>query len=119
MDHIGHAPPFAWGSNDCALWAARWVLAATGQNFLADWEGKYKTENGAARLMKKRGFSGPEDIAAAHLPPIPLTLARRGDLVLHPQGALGVCFGRTSYFLTLTGLTTLNTLDCERAWAVG
>lgn len=111
--------PFRWGSHDCALWAARWVRACTGNDFLSDWEGKYKTEGGARRLMKRRGFHSVEEIADRHLVEIPVELAKRGDLLLHPEGSLGVCFGRHGFFLAEHDVTMLDTLACPKAWAVG
>lgn len=110
---------FAWGEHDCALWAARWVLVATWEDFLSDWQGRYKTEAGAARLMKRRGFASVADIADAHLPEIPVKLARRGDLLLHPQGSLGICYNRHGFFLTADGVTMIDAGTCPRAWKVG
>ena len=111
--------PFAWGSHDCALWAATWVDLATGSTFAAEWAGLYKTQAGAWNAMKTRGFSGVAGIADRHLEGIPVNRASRGDLVLHPQGALGICHGVRSYFVTESGLAAEKTLACTRAWAVG
>jgi hypothetical protein len=85
-DHVREAygNPFRWGAHDCALWAARWVRDCTGNDFLSDWEGKYKSELGARRLMKRRGYESVADIADEHLVEIPVGLAKRGDLLLHP-----------------------------------
>ncbi|WP_020476268.1 DUF6950 family protein [Zavarzinella formosa] len=110
---------FEWGRTDCALWAATWVRSCTGEDFLSDWIGKYKTERGAATLMRKRGFQSVADIADAALPVIPVTLARRGDLVLHPvDGCLGIGNGVKSHFLTFKGHTLVDTLACSKAWGV-
>jgi hypothetical protein len=111
--------PFQWGTHDCAIWAARWVRTCTGKDFLSDWEGKYKTEAGAKRMMKRRGYDSVAEIADEHLVEIPVALARRGDLLLHPQGHLGVCFGRHGFFLAEHDVTMLGTLHCTKAWAVG
>lgn len=109
---------FAWGLNDCALWAANWVLLATGADFLSTWKGDYATARSAARLMRERGFASVADIADRHLPAKPVALAARGDLVLHPQGALGLCAGRLSHFVMAAGLTAAETLACPKAWEV-
>lgn len=72
--------PFAWGSRDCALWATDWVLLCTGVDHGGPWRGKYKTEAGAAKRMKKLGFANVEAIADAH--PLwwaPLSRPRAGD----------------------------------------
>ena len=113
------AAEFVWGRNDCALWAAGWVLECTGLDLVTAWKGKYKTETGARRLIAKRGYSGLEAIADDGLNPTPVPLARRGDMVQHPQGPLGLCNGRLSHFLTDGGVLEIETLACVRAWAVG
>ncbi|WP_420239268.1 DUF6950 family protein [Telmatobacter bradus] len=81
--------PFAWGSNDCALFAADGILANTGVDIAADFRGKYTDEAGALAAIKAiTGGTTVADAAAwcaqkhglaelAH----PLT-ARRGDLVV-------------------------------------
>lgn len=72
--------PFAWGSNDCALFAADAVLAMTGVDVAKDLRG-YTTELGAARLIAKVGgmkalalSCGVKEKAAG--------FAQRGDVVL-------------------------------------
>lgn len=110
--------PFQWGSRDCALWATDWVHKATGEDHGGPWRGKYKTEIGAAKRMKKLGFASVADIASAHLTECQPGMAQRGDLVLHPEGSLGVCAGRQSFFLTESSVTSIPTLDCPRAWRV-
>jgi hypothetical protein len=110
--------PFAWGSRDCALWANDWVLACTGVDHGEPWRGKYKTERGAAKRMKTLGFRSVESIPDAHLEPTPVGMAQRGDLVLHPDGMLGICNGRTSSFLTQEAITAIPTLACVAAWRV-
>jgi hypothetical protein len=109
---------FAWGSNDCALWCADWVKAATGSDFGEDWRDRYSTEEELAELMGRRGFFSVGDIADRNLAPKPLNFARRGDIVLHPLGALGICAGATSYFLMESGITRIGTLRCLKAWEV-
>ena len=110
---------FAWGERDCALWCAEWVLECTGKDLGAAWRGKYATERGAARLMRKRGFTGVADIASDSLEEIGAAFARRGDVLLDARGCLGLCAGRRGLFLAEGGLTSRDTLDCPRAWRVG
>lgn len=88
--------PFAWGSQDCALFGADCVEACTGADPAADLRGRYRTELGAARVLKRLG--GLAALAAARLgPEIPPTLAVRGDIGLSDRGdgrmALVVCNG--------------------------
>lgn len=115
----GATTEFEWGERDCALWAGTWVLLCTGRDFLSPWTGRYRTARGSRAVMTRLGYPGVEAVADAALPARPVPLARRGDLVLHPHGALGVCAGLTGHFLTeRDGLTALPTLACGRAWAV-
>ena len=111
--------PFAWGEHDCALWAAGWVRLSTGDDFASAWRGRYRTARGAKALMTRRGFSGVAAIASAHLCEIPVPLAQRGDLLLHPSDSLGVCAGARGYFVTESGLLAEAALACGRAWRVG
>lgn len=111
--------PFEWGKNDCALSVARWVHACTGKDHFSDWVGKYKTERGAARRMKARGFTSADKIVDATLPIVSVPFARRGDIVLHPNGALGICNGIRSVFVAECGSIEIDTLSCIKAWRVG
>lgn len=119
--HIEEArgKPFEWGARDCALWSANWVRKATGIDLGAEWRGQYASEDEASALMLSRGFSCPADIASKHLDSIPVSFAQRGDIVKHGVGALGICFGRISYFLTPGGLASVPTKTCLAAWRVG
>jgi len=45
--------PFAWGTNDCALFAADAVLANTGTDIASDFRGKYNTQLGSLRTISK------------------------------------------------------------------
>lgn len=88
--------PFAWGINDCALFAADAVLAMTGEDPAADARGTYSDEKGALRTIKKMG--GLEGIAATRAGgvEVPPMSARVGDIVLGTLGdvtCLGVCGG--------------------------
>lgn len=70
--------PFAWGSNDCALFAADAVNLLTGADHAVNLRG-YKTERGAMGKIKRAG--GLRAFAKA-LPEKPPGLAQRGDVVL-------------------------------------
>lgn len=113
-----NARPFEWGRNDCALFAADWVRKCTGTDHAKGWRGKYSTEKGAKIKLTRAGFASVEAIADSCLASRPLGFASRGDVVLHPQGALGVCNGLKSHFLTAEGMTTFDTLACTKAWGV-
>lgn len=117
--YLASQEPFIWGQRDCALWSAFWVKDCTGEDHTHDWFGKYKTEGGAAKRMKRLGFESVADIASSHLREIPVPFAQRGDLVLNAQGCLGIGNGPYTHFLTLTGQTLEPTLNGVRAWRVG
>ena len=46
---------FAWGERDCALFAADWAIALGHPDPAADLRGRYHTELGCARLLKREG----------------------------------------------------------------
>ena len=113
-----NAKPFAWGSHDCIIWSGKWVAMVTGSDHIAEWIGRYKTESGALRVLKRLGYSSPADAVSGRLPSRPVLMARRGDLVLHEQNSIGICTGIKSYFLTEQGITAAPTGECIRAWTV-
>jgi hypothetical protein len=98
--------PFAWGTNDCCLFAADWVLISTGHDIAQKWRGKYASAYKAHRFLKAGGGieklverAGGERVAAG--------LAQRGDLVAQDFGtgvALGVCIGSVAAFVADDGI---------------
>lgn len=119
-EHVEQASkPFEWGRHDCVLWTADWVRKITGDDHAADFRGLYSSEAEASRLLNRLGLENPEAAADAHLEAINPKRARRGDLLLHPGGMLGICYGRVGVFITESGMTTVATLCCPKAWKVG
>jgi hypothetical protein len=116
-DYLAQDVAFEWGKNDCALWVAKWVHIATGQDYFDAWLGKYKTESGAARLMFQRGFKTVADICDAHLLRTPVPLACRGDILLQ-NGNLGICDGANGFFISDEQKVVLKTLQSSIAWKV-
>lgn len=73
---------FRWGVNDCALFAADWVLEATGDDPAATWRG-YASEAEAQSIIDMAG--GMRGLVS--LPERATTgLAQRGDVVLAEHG---------------------------------
>lgn len=70
---------FAWGERDCFTLPMDVAAALTGVDPWAS-ERTYTTEIGAARKLKRLGFSDVADAFAAKLEEIPVTLAQRGDI---------------------------------------
>lgn len=93
------ALPFAWVGNDCCTFAAGAVLAITGVDAMAPLRGRYATQAGAARLIKRAGGLQPLVCRYLGQPLAAPSLAGRGDVVLFnmaaPYGphALGICVG--------------------------
>lgn len=92
-----HAP-HAWGSNDCAMFAADGVWTLTGVDPFAAWRNTYSDrETAMAVLSGEGGFqAGCTRIFGQ---PVGVMQARRGDLLLgrlkpdDPEEGLAVCLG--------------------------
>lgn len=80
--------PFEYGANDCCLFVADAVLAMTGVDFAAaDFRGRYKTEAGAYKALKKFGGGGiagmmEEFCRCGDFEEVAPAYAGRGDVVL-------------------------------------
>ncbi len=86
--------PYEAGVTDCWQMACETVAAITGRRPYAGVT--YRTDAGAAKAMRKRGFSTPGAAMAAHLPERPAGHAMRGDIAVIPTEAgdtLGVVWG--------------------------
>lgn len=83
------AAPFAWGTHDCATFAAGWVQQLHGLDLLDGLRGTYASEPEYDALIAEWGGLEPllEQVAALHgLPECPPPFARRGDIVLAQAG---------------------------------
>lgn len=115
--------PFAWGSNDCCLFAADATQAITGIDPAAALRG-YRTALGAARLsVAARTEDDPFGVRAlparCGFTEIPVKRASRGDLVVLPMRGLpvvGVCLGIKSVGPGRDGVVFVNTSDALSAW---
>jgi hypothetical protein len=116
--------PFAWGTNDCAMFAADWVLAVRGVDPAEDLRGAYDDEAGAAEILAGHGGLGPlaeELMAAAGFEACPVAFAQRGDVVLVEQRgvvALGVLELGVVLLPGPAGLMSLPLSAAFAAWAV-
>lgn len=114
--------PFVPGDHDCALFAAGAVAAMTGEDFGADYRGRYKTLAGGYRLLKKRGFDNHADLAASIFEEIHPSHAMVGDLAaINGDGgiSLGVVQGEGVYVLSPEGrIGTVPLLSATRAFRV-
>lgn len=116
--------PFAWGTHDCALFAANCVLAMTGVDFAAEFRGTYDSAEGARRALR-----GPlEPVLTARLgPPCPRGFAGRGDVVLVDPSkentfgpAVGIVglSGLSIYVVAEDGLGELPITRALKAWKI-
>ncbi len=122
--------PFAWGTHDCCIFAADWVLALTGKDIAADFRGKYHDEASCIALLKGMGYADAGAMmldqleAKWKLPVVPPTFAHRGDLiqVQQPSGP-ALCVvglnGKHAHGVSGSGLVRLRTYwDATRAWRI-
>ena len=113
------ASPFAWGTNDCAGFAADCVQALTGIDPAPTIPRTPRTELQSARLLRRHG--GVAGIATAALgQPVTSNLARVGDVVLCKAGdrdMLAICNGGRALAPAADGL--VNVSLGELCWRVG
>ncbi len=112
------AASFAWGTHDCVLWCAEWIRKLTGQDPAADWRGAYGSKEEADAIISSLGAGDAGELASLHLQEIPVSRARRGDIMLHPSGTLGICDGAFAFFVTTEGLLRHEFTKCLKAWKV-
>ena len=113
---------FVWGESDCALYTADAIKAMTGHDIAADFRDKYSTAMGSARALKAYGGGDLKSTFDMLLPERPVSMARRGDAVMH-DGAVGVCMGAFALFMLLPdegdGLERIDRSEWSHAWSVG
>jgi len=114
---------FVWGENDCALMASAWVEELIGHDPASDFRGRYTTEMGAIRALKRYGtgtlLSTFEGIVGPVCAPAQV---RRGDIVglVTEQGeALGICVGAMAATTGPTGFNLMRLLSAECGWKIG
>lgn len=93
------AARFVWGANDCALFGSGAGAAMTGHDGLAKFRGRYRSRQGAARVLREIGEGTlilTMDAAYESRDP---AFAQRGDLVM-AEKSVGVCMGAFGLFLT-------------------
>lgn len=114
------AAPFAWGQNDCALFAADCVRAITGQDPAPPGLRLHKTKKQALRALERHG--GLHSIATRALgQPVPASQAGVGDVVLVKVGkrdALAICNGQSAFGPSARGLVAVGMDAATLAWRV-
>jgi len=116
------AQPFAfeWGSMDCALFACSAVEALTGKHPYPEFLGVYSDRIGAAKALRNLGKGTLEATFGQKFDEVPPGFARRGDIVMATDGAMGVCTGPAAAFLREGGgLCRLPRTTFTHAWRIG
>jgi hypothetical protein len=112
--------PFAWGVNDCCIFAADWVQLCTGEDYAKAWRGRYVSGLGAVRVLDEAG--GVEALVdALGLDRVAAQQAGRGDIVAQEAGrgmTLGICLGVNTAFVAKTGLVFGPVSNVETAWKI-
>ncbi|MDH0749535.1 hypothetical protein N5D61_24730 [Pseudomonas sp. GD03842] len=93
--------PFSWGDFDCCLFAADCAVAVCGVDPASAYRGKYKTEAGAKRLIKKNhgSLEAAWDACFSRVQP---AFIQRGDIALYesPNGRGIAVFWANEYWST-------------------
>lgn len=124
--------PFAWGSQDCALFACDAVQVITGTDLAADFRGKYADARAALVAIREYAGGGIDLLAekkAAQfgLKEVPINFASRGDIVLIQQDgdpesrlALGIVGmnGRHALCAGDEGLKHITREQWVKAWKI-
>lgn len=111
--------PFAWGTNDCCLFAADAVLAMTGVDHAADVRGTYSDAREAVQVLA--GLGGLAAVASRGGPECPPLCARVGDVGIVNDGerdALAVCLGEVWAVPVTGGLAVMLFESAQRAWRI-
>lgn len=122
-----NAAGFQWGTLDCALSVCNCIRAMTGEDPGADYRGKYSDEAGALAITGPDLGAFIAGIAASYSMEeiVPVTFARRGNVVLvdngTPQGALGIVSldGRYAACMGDSKMLHVHMHRWKRAWRVG
>lgn len=116
------ARPFRYGEWDCCVLAADWVLACTGADVMAPWRGTYRDKRSAVRILARLGGLHRTGGHVMLGEPIPALQARRGDVVLREDPALGpalgICLGARAAFPGPSGLVFRPVKECRQAWRI-
>jgi hypothetical protein len=114
------AIPFAWGTNDCAIFASDAVMAMTGVDPAPADLRLHRTAKEACRAIQSHG--GLAAIATGVLgAPVPVAFAGVGDVVLVKAGkrdALAICNGSVALMPSPIGLVAVSLEGAAHAWKV-
>ena len=112
--------PFAWGSNDCALFVADAVQALTGEHLCPELRGHRDVREALRMLDRLGGLRGLGTTALGAQ--IPVLMANIGDVVVVTYGkreALALCNGGTALIPSVHGVVAVPMSTAVAAWRVG
>lgn len=109
------ATPFSRGVFDCCAATSKVIEIQTGLDLFAEYRGKYKTEKGALKALKKYGSI--EHQLDKHFERIDPNFMNRGDIAMLTNGMMAFHFARTLIGTTETGLAPLKE-KAKLAWRV-
>lgn len=110
---------FAWGVNDCCIFAARCVDAMTGTLHEIDLSEAYSDEASALAYIAAHGSLA--DALTHHLGEPVGGRALRGDVVMCANGGtpcVGVCVGATVACMGENSMAYLPRSDITQRWAI-
>lgn len=114
--------PFAWGTFDCCIFAARCIEAMTGEDLSGPYVGKYSDVAGALKTLKGAGFDDLTAMAAHFFAEVSPSMARVGDIAAMKAPAtgwgLGIVIGPRIAVLSPAGYATIPLTKAERAFKV-
>ena len=116
------AQPFAYGSHDCALFAAGAVEAITGRDLSAPYKGQYRSLEGGLKLLSASGLGDHVAVLRATFAEIAPAFAAVGDIaVIGEVGtpALGVFEGEHIVVLRPEGIGFMPRAAATLAFRVG
>lgn len=82
-------PAFRWGRHDCVLWAANILVAAGLPDPVPQIRGKYRSVNGALRMIGKDGLEVRTAEAAQRLGWREMSLHQHDGLLIYPDAKPG------------------------------
>ena len=92
--------PHSWGRFDCCIFVGDAVKAQTGVDPMKEFRRKYRSREGAARVLKEIGSGSLyATVRSKFGNPVPASMGRRGDILYH-EGSLGIIMGRFALLLT-------------------
>jgi hypothetical protein len=118
---------YQWGSLDCCLFVADWLLILTSIDYAEPFRGQYDSLESALALMgdwkddsaTDEHFGAPAKYLDFWFPQTTVFKVKRGDIVVNAEGSVGICNGPNSYFMSEKGLASVKTSSCIRGWSIG